>query len=87
MIALAKDIGFDGLDAGHLDASRNIENLGLPWDSLPTSRNGIGSSIRQAQGSIKQPLSRLGDTCFIVCANHPVCDELYFTRGVSHGYR
>jgi predicted dinucleotide-binding enzyme len=22
-------IGFEGVDAGHLDASRNIENLGL----------------------------------------------------------
>jgi hypothetical protein len=29
VIALAKDIGFDGVDAGPLDASRNIENLGL----------------------------------------------------------
>jgi predicted dinucleotide-binding enzyme len=29
VIALAKDIGFDGLDAGPLDASGNIENLGL----------------------------------------------------------
>ena len=29
MIALAKEIGFEGVDAGHLDASRNIENLGL----------------------------------------------------------
>jgi predicted dinucleotide-binding enzyme len=29
VIALAKDIGFDGVDAGHLDASGNIENLGL----------------------------------------------------------
>ena len=29
VIALAKEIGFEGVDAGHLDASRNIENLGL----------------------------------------------------------
>jgi hypothetical protein len=29
VIALAKEIGFDGVDAGHLDASRNVENLGL----------------------------------------------------------
>ena len=28
VIALAKEIGFEGVDAGHLDASRNIENLG-----------------------------------------------------------
>src|SRR5260370_27223999 len=29
VIALAKEIGFEGVDAGHLDGSRNIENLGL----------------------------------------------------------
>ena len=30
VIALAKEIiGFEGVDAGHLDASRNVENLGL----------------------------------------------------------
>ena len=29
VITLAKEIGFEGVDAGHLDASRNIENLGL----------------------------------------------------------
>jgi predicted dinucleotide-binding enzyme len=29
VIALAKEIGFEGVDAGHLDASRNIGNLGL----------------------------------------------------------
>jgi predicted dinucleotide-binding enzyme len=29
VIALSKEIGFEGVDAGHLDASRNIENLGL----------------------------------------------------------
>lgn len=29
VIALATEIGFEGMDAGHLDASRNIENLGL----------------------------------------------------------
>ena len=29
VIALAKEIGFEGVDAGHLDASRNIESLGL----------------------------------------------------------
>ena len=38
MIALAKEIGFKGVDAGYLDASPNIENLGLPWDSLPTDQ-------------------------------------------------
>ena len=29
VIALAKEIGFEGVDAGHIDSSRNIENLGL----------------------------------------------------------
>ena len=29
VIALAKEIGFEGVDAGHLDGSRNIENLGV----------------------------------------------------------
>jgi predicted dinucleotide-binding enzyme len=29
VIALAKEIGSEGVDAGHLDASRNIENLDL----------------------------------------------------------
>ena len=29
VIALAKEIVFEGVDAGQLDASRNIENLGL----------------------------------------------------------
>jgi predicted dinucleotide-binding enzyme len=29
VIALAKEIRFEGVDDGHLDASRNIENLGL----------------------------------------------------------
>ena len=28
VIALAKEIGFEGADAGHLDGSLNIENLG-----------------------------------------------------------
>lgn len=28
VIALAKEIVFEGVDAGQLDASRNIENLG-----------------------------------------------------------
>jgi predicted dinucleotide-binding enzyme len=29
VIALAKEIGFEGVNAGHLDASLIIENLGL----------------------------------------------------------
>ena len=38
MITLAKEIGFEGVDAGHLDASRNIENLGLLVGQLPTDQ-------------------------------------------------
>ena len=34
MIAPAKEIVFDGLDAGQLNTSRNIENL----DRLPTDQ-------------------------------------------------
>jgi hypothetical protein len=33
VIALAKEI--EGVDAGHLDASRNVENLGLLVGQLP----------------------------------------------------
>jgi len=29
VIALPKEIGFEGVDAGHLDGSRNIENFDL----------------------------------------------------------
>ena len=29
VIGPSKETGFEGVDAGHLDASRNIENLGL----------------------------------------------------------
>jgi len=38
VIARAKEIGFEGVDAGHLDGSRNKENLGLLVASLPTDR-------------------------------------------------
>jgi predicted dinucleotide-binding enzyme len=38
VIALAKEIGFEGVDAGHLDASRNIENLGLLVGQLATDQ-------------------------------------------------
>jgi predicted dinucleotide-binding enzyme len=29
VIALAKEVGFEAVDAGHLDGSRHIENLGV----------------------------------------------------------
>ena len=40
--ALANEVGFEGVDAGHLDASRNIENLGLLVGQLAY---GSGSEI------------------------------------------
>jgi len=44
VIALAKEIGFEGVDAGHLDASRNIENLGLLVGQLPYG-SGFGNRV------------------------------------------
>jgi len=38
VIALAKEIGFEGVDAGHLVGSRSIERLGVLVHSLPTDR-------------------------------------------------
>jgi predicted dinucleotide-binding enzyme len=38
VIAPAKEIGFEGVDAGHLDASRNIETSASSWDSLLTDQ-------------------------------------------------
>jgi hypothetical protein len=38
VIALSKDIGFEDVDAGYLDASRNIENLGLREGQVPTDQ-------------------------------------------------
>jgi predicted dinucleotide-binding enzyme len=43
-IALAKEIGFEGVDAGHLGASRNIENLGLLVGQL-TYGSGFGNRV------------------------------------------
>jgi predicted dinucleotide-binding enzyme len=43
-IALAKEIGFEGVDAGHLDASRNIENLGLLVGQLAYG-SGFGNRV------------------------------------------
>jgi predicted dinucleotide-binding enzyme len=44
LIALAKEIGFEGVDAGHLDASRNIENLGLLVGQLAYG-SGFGNRV------------------------------------------
>jgi predicted dinucleotide-binding enzyme len=42
VIALAKEIGFEGVDAG--DASRNVENLGLLVGQL-AYRSGFGDRV------------------------------------------
>jgi len=44
VIALAKDVGLEGVDAGHLDASRNIENLGLLVGQLAYG-SGFGNRV------------------------------------------
>ena len=44
VIAMVKEIGFEGVDAGHLDASRNIENLGLLVGQLAYG-SGFGNSV------------------------------------------
>jgi ABC-type iron transport system FetAB ATPase subunit len=48
VIALAKEIGFEGVDAGHLDASRNIENLGLLVGQLAYG-SGFGNRVFAAR--------------------------------------
>ena len=45
VIALAKEIGFEGVDAGHLDASHVIENLGLLVEQLAYG-SGFGDRVR-----------------------------------------
>ena len=44
VIALAKEIVFEGVDAGQLDASRNIENLGLLVGQLAYG-SGFGNRV------------------------------------------
>jgi predicted dinucleotide-binding enzyme len=44
VIALAKEIVFDGVDAGQLGASRNIENLGLLVGQLAYG-SGFGNRV------------------------------------------
>ena len=48
VIALAKEIGFEGVDAGHLDASCNIENLGLLVGQLAYG-SGFGNRVTLAR--------------------------------------
>ena len=52
VMALAKEIGFEGVGAGHLDGSRNIENLGLLVGQLAYG-SGLGNrvSLRAFVGS------------------------------------
>ena len=45
VIALAREIVFAGVDAGQLDASRNIENLGLLVGQLAYG-SGFGNRIK-----------------------------------------
>ena len=47
VIALTTEIGFEGMDAAHLDASRNIENLGLLVFQLAYG-SGFGDAFRCA---------------------------------------
>ena len=44
VIALVKEIGFEGVDAGHLDASRIIESLGLLVGQLAYG-SGFGNRV------------------------------------------
>jgi predicted dinucleotide-binding enzyme len=44
VITPSKETGFEGVDAGHLDASRNIENLGLLVGQL-AYRSGFGDRV------------------------------------------
>ena len=44
VIARAKEIGFEGVGAGHLGTSRNIENLGLVVGQL-AYRSGFGNRV------------------------------------------
>jgi len=56
------------------------------FDRVAATRRTVTADSDSSLAIIEQPLSRLGDTGFIVCANHPFRGGLYFARGVSHGY-
>jgi hypothetical protein len=57
VIALAKEIGFEGVDAGHLDASRNIENLGLLVGQLAYG-SGFGNRVKLRAYVAPRPVRR-----------------------------
>jgi predicted dinucleotide-binding enzyme len=57
VIALAKEIGFEGVDAGHLDASRNIENLGLLVGQLAYG-SGFGNRVTLRAYVAPRPVRR-----------------------------
>jgi predicted dinucleotide-binding enzyme len=60
VIALAKEIGFEGVDAGRLDASRNIKNLGLLVGQLAYG-SGFGNPPYAAR------------LCSVVCCSTLTC--------------
>jgi predicted dinucleotide-binding enzyme len=57
VIALAKEIGFEGVDAGHLDASPNIENLGLLVGQLAYG-SGLGNRVALRAYVTPRPVRR-----------------------------
>jgi 8-hydroxy-5-deazaflavin:NADPH oxidoreductase len=57
VIALAKEIGFEGVDAGHLDASPNIENLGLLVGQLAYG-SGFGNRVTLRAYVAPRPVRR-----------------------------
>jgi uncharacterized protein (DUF1330 family) len=57
VIALAKEIGFEGMDAGHLDASPNIENLGLLVGQLAYG-SGFGNRVTLRAYVAPRPVRR-----------------------------
>src|SRR5712691_439036 len=57
VIALAKEIGFEDVDAGHLDASPNIENLGLLVGQLAYG-SGFGNRVTLRAYVAPRPVRR-----------------------------
>ena len=57
VIALANEIGFEGVDAGHLDASRNTENLGLLVGQLAYG-SGFGNRVTLRAYVAPRPVRR-----------------------------
>ena len=73
MITLAKEIGFEGVDAGHLDASPNIENLGLLVGQLAYG-SGFGNRVTLRAYVAPRPVRRHGQEKV----------QLYRNRGEIH---